>query len=40
MDERRGVGCLDVVVKDGRIAGEGAEGAGTDDPRTQVDVKE
>ena len=31
---------MDVVVKDGRIAGEGAEGAGPDDPRTQVDVEE
>ena len=25
MDEERGAACLDVVVKDGRIAGEGAE---------------
>ena len=40
MDEGRGVACLDVVVKDGRIAGEGAEEAGPDDPRTQVDVEE
>ena len=31
---------MDVVVKDGRIAGEGVEGAGPDDPRTQVGVEE
>ena len=40
MDEGRWAACLDVVVIDGRIAGEGAEGAGPDDPRTQVDVEE
>ena len=40
MDKGRGVGYLDVVVKDGRIAGKGAEGAGPGDPRTQVDVEE
>ena len=40
MDAGRGVGYLDAVVKYGRIASEGEEGAGPDDPRTQVDVEE